>query len=402
VLRKIAFAALLLAALGCAEEFHGRPPLEDGLHYPIATAVDEANGLLYVVNSNFDLAYQEASLVAFDLADHKLTGPTATFGSFPGTLLVVDSTTAKGKLGFLAVRGDNSLTWFRLEGTGSQTAFVCNDDEDQANNCGGDFVVTEGLLLEEEVEENVDVGSDPFGLAFLPGDGERPDRLVVAAMRGGQFSLMELDKTGFPTLVDQVILASGLHSVTADPATGILYATTKTYPLLYRYRVEETAQGPRLDKLSSVGLPAPYSTSQFGRGIALSSDGRRVLVTYRTPAALLALDNEDHYPEGEQAVIGTVPLGSRPGNLQVLPSGPGGGDVAYVPCYGDDTLWAVDVETLLPLAIIPVGAGPYDVTAGYSDGLKRAYVTNFLDHTVSVVDIDPTSPYYHTQIAEIH
>ncbi len=97
-----------------------------------------------------------------------------------------------------------------------------------------------------------------------------------------------------------------------------------------------------------------------------------------------------------------MPLGSRPGNLQVLPSGPGGGDVAYVPCYGDDTLWAVDVETLLPLAIIPVGAGPYDVTAGYSDGLKRAYVTNFLDHTVSVVDIDPTSPYYHTQIAEIH
>lgn len=402
--RSLATTALVLVSLlGCAEEFQGRPPLVDGLHYPLATAVDEITGRLYVVNSNFDLAYRAASMVSFDLGSHQLTSGNATFGSFPGTFLLADSARSDARFGFLAIRGDNSLTWFRIEGTSDDLSFVCSDDADKPGNCSGSHVLTEGMIeLDDGLETDVSLGSDPYGLGFLPGDEETPDRLVLSAMKGGQLSLLELDDDGLPVLVDRRSLASGLHSAAVDPATRIIYLTNKQFPLLYRFRVVEGTSGAELDKLSSVTLPAPFSSVQYGRGIAFAESGQRVLVTYRSPASLLFIDGADAVPDMPQAVVTSVPVGPKPGIVSVVASGANGGEIAYVPCYSDDALWAVDVATATPAAVIPVGAGPYHVSAVFTEGLKRAYVTNFLDHTVSVIDIDPTSPFYHTHIAEIH
>lgn len=396
---------ILLTCLGCAEEFQGRPPLTDGLHYPLATAVDEVTGRLYVVNSNFDLAYRAASMVTFDLATNQLATGVATFGSFPGAFLLSDSTNSANRFGFLAVRGDNSLTWFSVEGEGEELTFVCSDDADDPGNCGGSHVMTEGILDLDGDETTFSLGADPYGLGFLPGNEEMPDRLVVAAMKGGQLSLLELsdaDVPVAPVLVDRASLAAGLHSVAVDQATRIIYLTNKQFPLLYRFKVTESSSGARLERLSSVTLPAPYSSVEYGRGIAFADGGQRVLVTYRTPAALLFIDGADAVPALPQAVVTNVPVGAKPGIVEVAESGAGGAEVAYVPCYNDDTLWAVDVATATPIAVVNVGAGPYHVSLAFSEKVKRAYVTNFLDHTISVIDIDPASPFYHTHIAEIH
>ncbi len=405
-MRTLATTVLILFTfLGCAEEFQGRPPLTDGLHYPLATAVDEATGRLYVVNSNFDLAYRAASMVAFDLTTNQLSSGAATFGSFPGAFLLADSSQSDQRFGFLAVRGDNSLTWFNIEGSGDDLTFVCSDDADDPGSCGGSHVMTEGILEVNGESEAFSLGADPYGLGFLPGNDEIPDRLVVAAMKGGELSLLELSDSEVPeapVLVDRVSLASGLHSAAVDPATRIIYLTNKQFPLLYRFQVSEGSSGAVLEKLSSVTLPAPFSSVEYGRGIAFADGGQRVLVTYRTPAALLFIDGADAVPELPQAVVTSVPVGAKPGIVEVADSGANGGEVAYVPCYSDDTLWAIDVATATPIAVIKVGAGPYHVSTLFSDTLKRAYVTNFLDHTISIIDIDPASPFYHTHIAEIH
>jgi YVTN family beta-propeller protein len=403
LVRILATAALILFTLsGCAEEFQGRPPLVDGLHYPLATAVDEATGRLYVVNSNFDLSYRAASMVTFDLETHKLASGAATFGSFPGAFLLAESSRSDSRFGFLAVRGDNSLTWFNIEGKDDDLTFICSDDADDPGSCSGSHVMTDGILDQGDGIETLKLGSDPYGLGFLPGDEETPDRLMVAAMKGGQLSLLELDDEGLPVLVDRVSLASGLHSAAVDPATRIVYLTNKQFPLLYRFRVEEGSSGAELDKLSSVTLPAPFSSVQYGRGIAFAEGGQRVLVTYRTPASLLFIDGADEVPDMPQAVVTSVPVGAKPGIVEVANSGVDGSEIAYVPCYSDDTLWAIDVATATPIAVVPVGAGPYHVSTLVNDEVKRAYVTNFLAHTISVVDIDPASPFYHTHIAEIH
>lgn len=392
----------LVLLLGCAEEFQGRPPLTDGLHYPMTTAVDPTNGRLYVVNSNFDLAYQAASIVSFDLATHRLTEGSVSFGAFPGSFLLVDSVLADARFGFLAVRGDNSLTWFKVDESGDGPVFVCSDDADDPGTCSGSHVLTESELLTQSDGDPLGVGSDPFGLGFLPGHDSRPDRLLMAAMKGGELSLLELSQDGVPALIDQVYLAGGLHSVAIDPATEVAYLTNKQYPLLYRYSVGETDDGGQLTKRASVTLPAPFSSVQYGRGLTFAKGGQRILVTYRTPASLLFVDGADVDPALDQVVVTSVPVGSKPGNVVVVPSGLTGGEIAYVPCYADDTLWAIDVATATPVAVIPVGSGPYDVSAVFTAEYRRAYITNFLGHTVSVVDIDPSSPFYHTHIAEVH
>lgn len=387
----------------CAEEYRGRPPLTDGIRYPLSMAVDQESGLLYVVNSNFDLRYRAASMVGVDMDTHKVVGPSLAFGSFPGDLLMVTLKDGKSRAGYLAIRGDNSLTWFSVSGKGDSLSLICSDGKDKSE-CGGDHVILEGELQDDEEEEpeTVKMGSDPFGLEFLPAVGDGPDRLVVAAINDGVVSLFDLGPDGFPELVSQLDLAMGLHSLAVDPATGIIYISDKNYAILYRVQVEESAGGTELVQLSKVVLPAPFSTAQFGRGLALAHGGQQIIVSYRTPSSVLVVQAGDANPVNEQSTLAVIPISSKPGQLRVVPSGHDGRELAYVLAYGDDSVWVIDLEALVPVDRIEVGSGPYDMQAVFTDSAKRAYVSNFLAHSVSVIDLDPASAYYHTQIAEIH
>jgi len=369
-------------------------------------AVDEETGRLFVVNSNFDLRYRAASMVGVDLDSHAVSGPHISFGSFPGDLVLAGLKDGKSRAGYLAVRGDNSLTWFSISGSGDSVSLVCSDSGDKSE-CSGDHVVLEGELPvdDDELElepEPVDVGSDPFGLAFIPGDSERPDRLVVAAVNDGVVSLFDLGQSGAPELISQLDLAQGLHTLAVDPAAGIIYISDKSYAILYRIRIEEGTETAELDKLSSVVLPAPYSSAQFGRGLALAHGGKEIVVAYRTPPTVLVIEAADESPEYDQTTMAAIPMASKPGQLRIAPSGLSGQELAYVVAYGDDAVCAIDLDARVPVARIEVGAGPYDMQVVFTDDMKRGYVSNFLAHTVSVIDLDPDSPYYHTQIAEIH
>jgi len=405
---------LLLAAVGCAEEFQGRPPVRDSLHYPIAMAIDQKHGLLYVANSNFDLAHRAASVVTVNLKTNQYEEPFVAMGSFPGDFVLVDSKTAGGLFGYLTVRADNSLTWFAVkDGEGEEGAgdsppvtLVCNSSGTGTDaDCSGNHVVTDGEVVSEDDDSepyDVDLGSDPYGVAFVPGSGEQPDHLAVGAMRSGDLTLLEITDVGEPVIVDQRKLLGGLHTIAVDPAQNVIYASNKSYPYLYRFGIEWDGELSTLDQLTSVKLPAPYSSAYFARGLAFANGGKYVLVAYRNPVSLLVVHGADETLEESQNTVHVVPLGSKPGNVRVFASGPGGKELAYVPCYGANTVWVVDLGALQPIAEIEVGEGPYDMVAILSQEMKRGYVSNFLDHSVSVIDLDPDSPYYHTRIAEIH
>jgi DNA-binding beta-propeller fold protein YncE len=127
-----------------------------------------------------------------------------------------------------------------------------------------------------------------------------------------------------------------------------------------------------------------------------------LLVAYRTPAGLVAIPASDENETFAQGPLTFVPLGARPGQVRVFPSGQDGREVAYVVCFGDDTVWMVDPATLLPLGRFSVGAGPYDMAAVLKKDVQRGFVSNFLDDTVSVVDLDPThDKTYHRQTGVI-
>lgn len=399
-LTAISAASLLLGA-GCAEEYRGREPLASGLHYPLGMAVDSANGRLYVVNSNFDLAYRQASVVSISLDSHEFDAPHAFLESFPGEFLFLTNG-AGNQLGYLAVRGDNSVTWFRV---GSGGTLDCgNLGKSDPAVCVDKHVVVKGPAPEgydADVEE-LDVGSDPYGLAWIPGRDGESDRLVSAAMRDGTLTLMDLADDGTPTPVHSVTVTGGLHSVAVDPTSRQIYVTTKTYPVVYRYEVRYVKNLPQLTLAGATTIPSPYSTNDYGRGLAITPDGRYALVATRTPPALVVLDATDSpLPESQRAVK-TIPLNGKPGQIRIFNSGPGGLPVAYVLGFTDDTIWAFDTDTFQPRASFRTGAGPYDMAAGLSGGKMQGYVSNFLDHTISIIDLDPASKTYHTVIGEIH
>lgn len=411
----LAIIALIALCLGCAEEFRGRTPIHDGIHYPVGLAVDEASGALLVANSNFDLTYDSASIVAVDLTTNTFLETWVSVGSFPGDMVLARPEGSERGYGYITVRGDNSLTFFTLSGTAggnSGYALVCNDDDDPTQHrCTGDYVVKEGTLVTDEElgeEQDVTLGADPFALALLPGRLGVPDRIVSGSLRSGTVTLMEIVteapdlRAGYPRIVAQYDAVQGVHTLAADPVTGFIYVTNKYVPAIYKLGVEESVDGPSLSLKETVLLPSPFNTGDYGRGFAFAREGRFALVAYRTPPSVLVLDGGDDTQSFDQTTLKLVPVGAQPAHLRVYPSGPGGKELAYVVCHGDNVVWVLDTETFLPMAKIPVGGGPYDMAAVITDKLRRGYVSNFMDHTVSVIDLDPESPYYHTQIAEIH
>lgn len=407
--------ALSSACLGCAEEFRGRAPIHDGIHYPVGLAVDETSGALLVANSNFDLTYDSASIVAVDLETNSFLDTYVSVGAFPGDMVLARPEGSADGFGYITVRGNNSLTFFNVSGgigDNADYSLYCNNDDDkEQHRCSGDHVVDEGTLeADEETGELVDVslGADPFALALIPGGSGVPDRVVTGSLRTGTVTLMDIVaedpdlKPGFPLIVAQYDAVQGVHTLAADPVTGFIYMTNKYVPAIYKLGVEESVDGPTLSLEETVLLPSPFNTGDYGRGFAFAREGRFALIAYRTPPSVLVLDGGDDTKSYEQTTLKLVPVGAEPAHLRVYPSGPDGKELAYVVCHGDNVVWVLDTQTFLPVAKIPVGGGPYDMAAVFNDKLKRGYVSNFVGHTVSVIDLDPDSPYYHTQIAEIH
>ena len=79
-------------------------------------------------------------------------------------------------------------------------------------------------------------------------------------------------------------------------------------------------------------------------------------------------------------VTATVPVGKLPDGVAVDP----GTHTAYVTNFDDDTVSVINASTRTMTATVPVGKRPDGVAA--DPGTHTAYVTNLDDDTVSVID----------------
>jgi YVTN family beta-propeller protein len=100
-------------------------------------------------------------------------------------------------------------------------------------------------------------------------------------------------------------------------------------------------------------------------------------------------------PKQPTQVLGAV--SSSPGirDIAVTPDG----SRLYITNPSNNTLVAIDVQTVAQIAEITVGTQPQAV--GIVPDGSRAYVANTGSNNVSVVDINPASPTYHTVIQTI-
>jgi hypothetical protein len=137
----------------------------------------------------------------------------------------------------------------------------------------------------------------------------------------------------------------------------------------------------------SSGLESVFRVSE-ARGIALSSDERRVYLLGRSPDALLVASIDDPNSQSPQLqIVRGNPLPETPNEVVVL-SRPGRGDLLAITCTNAGVIALYDDDVGDVVFQVPgVGIQPFGLTVDRRGSGARLFTTNFQDGRVAVVDI---------------
>jgi YVTN family beta-propeller protein len=148
--------------------------------------------------------------------------------------------------------------------------------------------------------------------------------------------------------------------------------------------------------LDAVGSNTGGSTDT--RGMQFSPAGDRLYVVNRRPPSLQIFDtslDESGFPRN--VASGASDICRQASTVTAFGAGAvaGDGERAYVTCFQDGQVYVVDPRGQSQVEdIITVGRGPYAVvgaTLSESPALSVVFVSNFLEDTIAVVDVTPTS-----------
>ncbi len=336
-----------------------------GLRYPIALVADPSGKQVFALGANFDRQYRAGRMRTIDtatdrfLVDKQGAAIATEVPSFGGSFAldpVADPTSTVAFHLLVPSRDDDSLSVLDV-GHATPTTMDCNADA-LTGICGDNHRIagTTGVFP---------VGDDPIAVALSDGpDGRR--RVHIAAANNGQLSLFDYDPKEQPInlrALDVVSMPAGLNSIVISPLSQRAYVTTTRAAAIQTYRIDP---GPSVDKPwliaqePSIVLPASPVTD-YGRGMAFSSDYSRLYVAWRSPASLNILDVvPDASGVPNNRLVDTIVIGNQPSALAVAPTGPGGRDLVYVSCYGDGAIWVVDPVERTSIARIPMRLGIHE------------------------------------------
>jgi DNA-binding beta-propeller fold protein YncE len=423
----------LLLVAGCTASAEEVRPPERELFFPTGAALSPDQRFLYVANANSELRYDSGSLSVIDLdyvdrvasawtdtgdtsgcdtISHSETlgcneenfiiaGANVRIGNFATDIAVQDTGNGNARL-IVPTRGDPSIAWVDWDGS----KLVCSAGQ--------------GFALCDEQHRLQYVHNDP-DLASIP--DEPFDAFADSA---GQFAVVTHLTSGAVTLIDSPIggtatvgdVAQGLFA--ADPLTGLRGATgVSARPSAGGDIIYVASRGEDRVQTLTVGRPPntapPYlvpgnyfflnaignnaGSSTDSRGIAFSATGDRMYLLNRRPPSLQIYDTSlapTGYPKN--VGIGGTDICRQASELAIMD--PGDGERAYVTCFQDGQLYIIDPRGLSMVEdIVLVGRGPYSVVASLSH--KKVYVTNFLEDTIAVIDVSPTSKFRNRVVLRI-
>jgi len=323
--------------------------------------------------------------------DAVLAQSTVRFGNFATAVKAQALDSGDIRL-FVPVRGDPSITWID---------FFPPDQETSCGGSGNPPKCDEEHSL-TQMRGNLDLptlSDEPFGIFVDSASGYA----AVTHFTSATVSLVDTPSNGdTPMLVDAI---GGLFA--ADPSTGVrgavgvagrspgsadglLYVTSRSESRVQTMYVRRPATEDGFPTL----VPSEFFflnrvlPSDDGRGLTFNADGTRVHVLNRNPPMLQTLDTSlgpDGYPRNQ--IVGAVEICSRASQLALADAGRG--DRAFIACFSAGQVWVVDTESSSVDAIINVGRGPHAVAVAPTR--QRLYVSNFLEDTISVVDLTPGS-----------
>jgi YVTN family beta-propeller protein len=385
-----ALAALLIGGAGC-ETFEGIDAPTDALHFPQGVAVHPSGRYVYVVNTNFDISYDEedgGTITVID-ADTLEIVPEATLriGSYGGEVVLSED----ARRMYVAVRANNSVVRLDVSEDGSRVTCEGGMDTGPCTIAG--------------------LAPDPYALAVTErrltldtGAEVEVEILLVTHLRSTVLTALSILDGDLSTLARiETELVSGGSAVARNPRTGEYYVVGRFDG---RVRVMTPAVGVDGDIAALVGLDEvslPNSAATYdARDILFTPEGDRAFVAARSPNTLLVIDTSPRNRQGSGAardeLVGQIDLLGAPEALALV-SEPSG-DTLYVVQLGSNDMLAIDVATGLEVGRFDVGRAPSGVAAD-TVRHQRLYVPLFREAALAVVDIDPNSPRFRSAVAKI-
>ncbi len=417
---RLLFAACALALAGCpATSDEVRPP-GDQFFFPTGLSMLGDETALFVLNANSDLRYDSGTINVVDtlkietlanawvssgtlpegadceidktialtmICNEKeaiLEGSTIRTGNFATEIGVQRLDDGNSRL-FAAVRGDPSLTWAdynagskELSCGGGGSVPRCDEDHRLSRMRNDDSIGS--------------MASEPFGLYV----DEVGGFVIMTHLTQGAVTLADAPKDGSPPILSDVVggifrpdnltnVSSALGATARTPG-GRVYVTSRSEERVQTFTVARI--GSEFPSL----VPADFfflrgvSPSDNGRGIRFSSTGDTAYVVNRTPAMLQVLDTSlDLTGTPKNELVQAIELCSSASNLVIGDLGEG--ERVYVSCFREGQVWVVDPELGTVESIIDVGRGPQGIAISTNN--SKLYVSNFLEDTVSVVDLKP-------------
>lgn len=439
--RPWALPLALTIASGCAVDETGVDPPEDSLYYPLSVATHPDGRYLYVANAVFDRSFNAGTVTVFDTWTRRVV-PAATvhIGLFAGELVVGRPDNPEcgpsgcPTVGYVVTREDSRLTFFEVAGA-AEAAFEAGPEHLRCGQgtgriCGRSAVI--GTFGTEAA-----FSGSPFGVS-LDGSGVTLTHVERGVMSRWGWRPPEASAEPAATLPRSrtdfrcgLTLPAGASSVARHPVLGWHYVTdrigSRIFAISERGRSERAEASVDLAscelRASAVISVDPNPQRGATRGIAFSADGTLMYVAVSTDRALRIYDTSLD-PDGipRNRLVATIPLGFQPNVVRVaglrpdevrapdgLDRGPAGavveaqgGGLVYVSVFGDDRVAVIDPSTLAVVARIRVGRGPQDIAfLPDPDGRLRGYVSNFEEHSLSILDLDPASPDRFSRLATV-
>ncbi len=151
--------------------------------------------------------------------------------------------------------------------------------------------------------------------------------------------------------------------------------------------------------------PMEATTSGDIRGIDRLPDGSGLVAVSRVPPALVVLDTSEQPDQWTGRYLDAIELCQQPSLVKVRSFH--GWVLAYVTCWASGQVFVLDVDEGRLVSSIAVGKGPHDIVFAPDEPWivpelrYRAYVSNFAENTISVIDLDPSSPTWNQVIGKI-
>jgi hypothetical protein len=444
------WSSLLVSACTASAE-DVRPP-QDQLFFPSGLAVYPKGNVLFVANANSELRYDSGSIGVIDLEivknvidkssdpqtasilatscpdpdfDHRETtvcdaepflkkNAGVRIGNFATDIAMQDFGNKNKVRLIIPTRGDPSIAWAdyaddRLSCTSGAGGFALCDDAHR-------------LATVQNDPNNPPIPDEPFGVFADPGlagpGGDYPHGFaMVTHLTNSAVTLIDSPANGNAQIADLVInLFAADQSTGLRGATGIAGRSQGDGDIVYvGSRSEDRIQTFTVGRPGNDALPFLLPSNFFfldavggnpgvggssdTRGLQFSPNGERLYVVNRRPPSLQIFDTSLG-PDGvpRNAPSGASDICRQASTLTVFDAGDG--ERAYVTCFQDGQIYVVDPRGQSQVDdIITVGRGPYSVVAASYQPVdpqlklrSLLFVSNFLEDTIAVVDVTPTSP----------